>query len=104
MVNHNFTTATSSPALAEPSVFSTPPTSTAQMPLTQARRGQAVRLLHIGTTHHRARRLAELGLTPGVHLEIVQDAGGSLLVAVRQTRLALRRSIAQTLLVEPLAS
>jgi Fe2+ transport system protein FeoA len=49
-----------------------------------------------------ARRLAELGLTPGVHLRIVQDAGGPLLVSVRNSRVALGRGIADKLTVQVL--
>jgi ferrous iron transport protein A len=51
-----------------------------------------------------ARRLAELGLTPGVCLRIVQDAGGPLLISVRNSRVALGRGIADKLTVQVLNS
>ena len=47
-----------------------------------------------------AHRLAELGLTPGVCLRVVQDGGGPLLVSVRNSRIALGRGIASKLRVE----
>jgi ferrous iron transport protein A len=70
-------------------------------PLSQVAPGQRVRLAALTTEHHVARRLAELGLTPGIELEIIQDAGGPLLVAVRNTRLAVRRTVARNILVIP---
>jgi ferrous iron transport protein A len=45
------------------------------------------------------RRLTELGLTPEVSIEIVHDHGGPLLLAVRDSRLALGRSMASQILV-----
>ncbi len=51
-----------------------------------------------------ARRLAELGLTPGVCLRVVQDAGGPLLVSVRNSRVALGRGIADKLTVQVLST
>lgn len=69
-------------------------------PLTSVAPGQQVRLVEIMADHQVTHRLAELGLTPGVELEIIQDSGGSFLVAVRNTRLALRRAIASAILVE----
>lgn len=60
-----------------------------------------------GRCHHRearsgnlSRRLAELGLTPGVEFDVLQDGGGPVLIAVRDSRLALGRSAASRILVE----
>jgi Fe2+ transport system protein FeoA len=47
-----------------------------------------------------SRRLAEMGLTPGVQLEVLQDQGGPLLLAVRDSRLALGRGMAHKIFVE----
>jgi ferrous iron transport protein A len=62
--------------------------------------GQPVKLVEIKAGHHLIHRLAELGLTPGVELEIVQDQGGPLLLAVRNSRLALGRGMAAKIVVE----
>lgn len=71
-------------------------------PLTMAPVGQDLRLCRLCGGRRVARRLAELGLTPGVHLRVVQDAGGPLLVSVRDSRVALGRGIASKLSVEVL--
>jgi Fe2+ transport system protein FeoA len=71
-------------------------------PLTSAGSGNCVRLERIRAGEKLARRLAELGLTPGVEFCVVQDAGGPLLLAVRGSRLALGRGMAHKMLVSPL--
>ncbi|MCA9948805.1 MAG: ferrous iron transport protein A [Anaerolineales bacterium] len=68
-------------------------------PLAMASVGQAVRLIHIDAGKKLTHRLNELGLTPGVELIIVQAAGGPLLVAVRDSRVALGRGMAHKILV-----
>ncbi len=71
-------------------------------PLSSAQRGECVRLIHIEAGHRLARRLAELGLTPGVTLQVVHKNGGPMLIAVRGTRLALGRGVTDKILVSPL--
>ncbi|MCA9973465.1 MAG: ferrous iron transport protein A [Anaerolineales bacterium] len=72
-------------------------------PLTMAPVGQDLRLCRLCAGRRLARRLAELGLTPGVELRVVQDAGGPLLVSVRNSRIALGRGVASQLRVELVA-
>jgi len=76
-------------------------TATAVLPLTMAAAGQALRLVEIRAGHELTHRLAELGLTRGVELKVVQDAGGPLLVSVRGSRIAIGRGMAHKLLVAP---
>ena len=64
--------------------------------------GQNVRLVGIQAEEKLARRLAALGMTPGVELTILQDAGSALVLAVRGSRIALGRPIANDLWVERL--
>ena len=45
------------------------------------------------------RRLVELGLTPGIQLRVLQDSGGPLIIAVRDSRIALGRGMAEKLSV-----
>jgi ferrous iron transport protein A len=68
--------------------------------LTQTAVGQTVRLVHIEAGQRLRHRLTELGLTPGVALTIIQDDGGPLLVAVRESRVALGRGMAEKIRVE----
>lgn len=60
-----------------------------------------VKLVKINAGRKLTHRLTELGLTPGVCIEVMQDHGGPLLLAVRNTRLALGRGMASKILVEP---
>ncbi len=69
-------------------------------PLTMAGRGQTVRLARITAGRRLTHRLSELGLTPGVRFEVLHDHGGPLLLAVRDSRLALGRGMASQILVE----
>ena len=69
-------------------------------PLSAAHRGDQVRLVRINAGHRLARRLAELGLTPGVVLQVVHKNGGPMLIAVRGARLALGRGVTDKILVE----
>jgi Fe2+ transport system protein FeoA len=62
--------------------------------------GKRVKLAEIKAGHHLTHRLAELGLTPGVELEVMQDQGGPLLLAIRDSRLALGRGMANKIFVE----
>lgn len=70
-------------------------------PLTMAAVGQDVRLCQLCAGRRMTHRLAEMGLTPGVCMRVVQDSGGPMLVAVRGSRVALGRGIAHKLNVEP---
>lgn len=72
------------------------------LPLPLAGEGVAVRLVSISGGVRAAHRLAELGLTPGVTVTILRDNGGTLLVAVGDTRLALSYGLAHHVLVTPL--
>jgi ferrous iron transport protein A len=76
----------------------TPPLSPT-LPLPLAGEGVAVRIVAISGGQRAAHRLAELGLTPGVELTVMRDNGGTLLVAVGDTRLALGAGVAHTVLV-----
>ena len=67
------------------------------MALTNAPNGRSVRLVQVNASKRVAHRLAELGLTPGVLLQVVQDSGGPILLAVRDSRIALGRGIAHRL-------
>lgn len=72
----------------------------AQLPLTMVGTGQLVKLVKITAGRQLCHRLTELGLTPGVNFEVMQDHGGPLLLAVRDSRLALGRGMASKILVE----
>jgi Fe2+ transport system protein FeoA len=72
------------------------------IPLTQAPIGIPLKLERIEGGHKFRRRLVELGLTPGIQLRVLQDSGGPVILAVRDSRLALGRGMAEKLSVIPI--
>jgi len=75
------------------------------MPLAMATPGETVKLVAIHGGQRIRQRLADLGLTPGTTLQVVQaNAWGPLIVAFKgDARLALGRGMAHKIEVEPLA-
>ncbi|MEX2144305.1 MAG: FeoA family protein [Anaerolineales bacterium] len=71
----------------------------ASMPLTMATPGRPMRLQQVLGGERCRRRLAELGLTPGVTLSVLQGDGGALVLCVRDTRIAVGRGLAHKLQV-----
>ncbi|MCB0188187.1 MAG: ferrous iron transport protein A [Caldilineaceae bacterium] len=71
-----------------------------QLSLDQLPLGQLAEVVHIGAEKATRRRLLDLGVLPGVDLRVLQAAGGPLLVAVRDSRLAIGRTIAQNVIVK----
>ena len=72
------------------------------MPLAMALVGQTVTLVAVisggrGLMH----RLAEMGLTPGESMEVINRGPGPFIVSVRGTRLVLGRGMVQRILVRP---
>jgi ferrous iron transport protein A len=76
------------------------------MPLTMAAPGEDVKLVAIRGGQRIRQRLADLGLTPGTVLQVVQTVSwGPLIVAFKDdARLALGRGMAHKIEVEPLAT
>ena len=75
----------------------------ALMPLSMASPGEEVRLVGIRGGWGIRRRLADMGLTPGEKVWVVQSGpSGPLLIAVRDSRLALGRGMAHKIMVEPI--
>ena len=75
----------------------------ALMPLSMVSPGQEVRLVGVRGGWGIRRRLADMGLTPGEKVWVVQSGpSGPLLIAVRDSRLALGRGMAHKIMVEPI--
>ena len=72
---------------------------TGTFPLAMAGIGEEVCLEKVRGGNKLLHRLTALGLTPGVTLKIIQDAGGPLLLSVRDSRIALGRGMAQRVMV-----
>ncbi len=72
------------------------------MPLSMASPGQEVRLVGVRGGWGVRRRLADMGLTPGEKVRVVQAGpSGPLIIAVRGSRVALGRGMAHRIMVEP---
>jgi Fe2+ transport system protein FeoA len=69
--------------------------------LTKLPVGQPACLVCVNAGKRLKRRLAELGLTPGVEMIVLQNQGGPLLLSVRDSRLALGRGMADKVSVIP---
>ena len=73
------------------------------MPLAMVSPGEQVRLLAINGGQRLRKRLADLGLNLGVTVRVLQrDARGPLILAVKDSRLALGRGMAHKIMVEPI--
>jgi Fe2+ transport system protein FeoA len=64
--------------------------------------GEEVRLVAIHGGHRMRKRLADLGLNIGMTVRVVQRNGhGPLILAVKDSRLAVGRGMAHKILVQP---
>jgi len=71
------------------------------MPLAMARPGAVVTLVGINAGFGLRRRLADMGLSPGVTVRIVQSQiPGPVIIDLRGSRLALGRGMAQRIMVK----
>lgn len=71
------------------------------MPLSMVSSGKKVKLRAIHAGRGLQRRLAEMGLIPGVELEVISNGHhGPFIIAVKNTRLMLGRGMAHHIEVE----
>lgn len=71
-------------------------------PLTDIAPGKRVQVAGVTAERRVKHRLASFGLITGAELEIVQSQCGPLLIALGDTRMAIERTIANKVLVQPL--
>jgi len=72
------------------------------IPLIFLPQGSKATLSRISAGGRLKSRLAALGLTPGTELSVFQQNGGTLLISVRDSRLAIGYGVAQKIMVEVL--
>jgi ferrous iron transport protein A len=71
------------------------------MPLAMARAGELVTVTGVRAGWGLQRRLADMGLTPGVQIRVINSqTPGPVLIDLRGSRVALGRGIAQKIVVE----
>ncbi|HET6427969.1 MAG TPA: FeoA family protein [Phycisphaerae bacterium] len=76
-------------------------TSRPRMPLAMALVGQTVRFISARGGRGLSHRLAEMGLTPGETLEVLNRGPGPFIVNVRGTRLILGHGMVGRIFVQP---
>lgn len=69
-----------------------------QMPLTFLRSGEIVEVLKVRGTTEMRRHLENLGFVPGSRLSVVNQQGGSYIVEVKGTQVAIDRSVASKII------
>ncbi len=69
------------------------------LPLTMARAGENVEIARISGSEEVRQHLYELGFTVGQELNIISDVSGSLIVQVKDSRIALDRSMVSKIFV-----
>ncbi len=69
------------------------------MPLTMAASGQQNIVRHIGGRSETRRFLESLGFVEGECVTVISELGGNLIVGIKDTRVALSRSMASKIMV-----
>ena len=69
------------------------------IPLTAARAGETVNIKKITGRDELRRHLAELGFVVGEAVTVVSELGGSLILSVKDSRIALDRGMAMRIIV-----
>ena len=70
------------------------------MPLTMAVIGETNRIRRIAGQDETSKHLAELGFVVGARVCVVNELGGSLIVRIKDSRVALNRAMALRVLVQ----
>ena len=69
------------------------------MPLTMARPGETVTIRKITGRDEVRQRLAELGFVVGEPVTVVSELGGNLILSVKESRVALDKTMAMRIMV-----
>ena len=69
------------------------------MPLTLVSPGEENRIRHIGGNPEIKQHLADLGFVPGGNVTVISALAGSLIVNVKDSRVALSRKMAEKIMV-----
>ncbi|MGI5878176.1 MAG: FeoA family protein [Christensenellales bacterium] len=69
------------------------------MPLTLAKPGESIRIQRITGRHDIRRRLASMGFVEGETVTIIAQRAGDMILALRDTRIALDRALASRIMV-----
>ena len=70
------------------------------MPLTMARVGEPISITQINGKDATKKFLESLGFVVGEYLTIVSELGGNIIVSIKNSRIAVDKSMAQRIMVE----
>ena len=69
------------------------------MPLTMTKAGETVTIRRISGKDEVRLHLAELGFVPGAEVSVVSELGGNLILSVKESRIALDKTMAMRIMV-----
>ena len=69
------------------------------MPLTMTKAGETVTIRRISGKDEVRLHLAELGFVPGAEISVVSELGGNLILSVKESRIALDKTMAMRIMV-----
>ncbi len=69
------------------------------MPLILAPQGESMQIVRISAEPKTCRHLEDLGITSGADITLLSDAGGNMIVRVHESRLAIDRNTARSIIV-----
>ncbi len=74
------------------------------MPLNMLGSGASAEVMGVRGGHGMARRMADMGLTPGARIEIASDgaSNGPVIVKIMDMRIAIGRGMSRRIMVRPL--
>lgn len=73
------------------------------MPLALAKQGDVLRVVKVSGDNGVCRHLENLGITSGAEITLLSFDKGNMIVRVRDSRLALDRNVARSIIVHPAA-
>lgn len=69
------------------------------MPLTLAKVGEELTILKVGGKPEVKKHLENLGFVAGTAVTLITEIGGSIIVKVKETRVAISREMAQKIMI-----
>ncbi len=73
------------------------------MPLILAPQGETMRIVRVAADQKTGKHLENLGIVPGADIQLLSLSNGSMIVRVCDSRLALDRNVARSIIVRAVA-
>lgn len=69
------------------------------MPLTMASKGEAMKILKVGGRENTKQFLNNLGFVVGADVTVISEAGGNMIVNIKDSRVAIGKDMANKIMV-----